>query len=846
MLPQSGSTYLLLPTINVNQVGEDKFGIGGGIAGQCGICVMEDIEAAVRGMSIGELKVAMEHGGRRWDGLEKAQLQAEVIAMRCAGGGGMRNEGNDQDNDIRRILDALSLYDVLNVKQDADETAIKRSYRKLVLRVHPDKTDSPDAESAFKHVQKAYETLLDADERAKYNLKLAREAREAQPSERGRRESAGRASSSTNGETKESKIDPRVVEQALRKREMKQALGSMKEMLIHDPDAYYNGSFKQEWLAPIADSMDPFDRQPAEQQQAAEVCSLLIKAFCGQAGSGPELPPHEGLIRGLCNIIMVAGENRTREALHAIDILSKVPVLWDAHLFLMVTTALLTCSERVAHTFAWAPYDSLLRLTLAQEDQAKVSSRKLCQAKLLTVESVLVPALITRITLTSRQAQARQSTSSVDTSSFEVLALLCQILDVLLTLLEDHKVGAVAQMIFEPLQSVIVAFNSVNTMATSSNYSTSITRDAATNALATIHSVLQHTSNDIAASLAFDFFTDLSGLLAGLETYHVDDEEGDNLIIQACTLLSAVSERMGKDFTAYGDDATFRLFNILGKRPPPSVVHAPIIRTFGQFALSLGNLFERNAGPTTDMLAQAILLVSAHASSNSDYAIDLLREVAETITALIMGSEHADYLGTPFLDMVCSCLETMQELCCDPVLSTERSDLLQQGIAMLGDLCKFLTGKFKRHVKWQGSQVAMTVKALLKKAEIASLNTESTKYGRLQFEALQLPQQQPIEHEATSSAGVAVQRRIYLPTVKMELSPHSMGTRDHRVSYHSICMMHVYTNESPEEMRYRDYLQGIRGPSSVPTDQSNPFAVPGDQSGKPQRRTRRPQRQSRV
>jgi len=61
-------------------------------------------------------------------------------------------------------------YEVLGVSKNATESEIKKSYRKLALKYHPDKNpDDSEAEDKFKEAAEAYEILSDQDKRAKYD-----------------------------------------------------------------------------------------------------------------------------------------------------------------------------------------------------------------------------------------------------------------------------------------------------------------------------------------------------------------------------------------------------------------------------------------------------------------------------------------------------------------------------------------------------------------------------------------------------------------------------------------------------------------------------------------------------
>ena len=76
-------------------------------------------------------------------------------------------------------LSYTDYYDVLGVPRDADQDTIRRAYRKLARKYHPDLNSDSDAEERFKELGEAYEVLSDAEKRERYD-RLGTRWREAE------------------------------------------------------------------------------------------------------------------------------------------------------------------------------------------------------------------------------------------------------------------------------------------------------------------------------------------------------------------------------------------------------------------------------------------------------------------------------------------------------------------------------------------------------------------------------------------------------------------------------------------------------------------------------------------
>ncbi len=66
-------------------------------------------------------------------------------------------------------MDFKDYYEIMGVNKDASQDEIKRAYRKLARKYHPDVSKEADAEARFKEIGEAYEVLKDPEKRAAYD-----------------------------------------------------------------------------------------------------------------------------------------------------------------------------------------------------------------------------------------------------------------------------------------------------------------------------------------------------------------------------------------------------------------------------------------------------------------------------------------------------------------------------------------------------------------------------------------------------------------------------------------------------------------------------------------------------
>jgi curved DNA-binding protein CbpA len=75
----------------------------------------------------------------------------------------------EQEKMCRDILQKSNYYEILGVSQSASQAEIKKAYRSLALKLHPDKNQSPSASEAFKKINKSFACLSDETKRRTYD-----------------------------------------------------------------------------------------------------------------------------------------------------------------------------------------------------------------------------------------------------------------------------------------------------------------------------------------------------------------------------------------------------------------------------------------------------------------------------------------------------------------------------------------------------------------------------------------------------------------------------------------------------------------------------------------------------
>jgi len=76
---------------------------------------------------------------------------------------------NNYDIECKNIINENDYYEIMGLKKDALEEEIRKSYKKLALKFHPDKNKSIYASDAFKKVSHSFSVLSNKEKKANYD-----------------------------------------------------------------------------------------------------------------------------------------------------------------------------------------------------------------------------------------------------------------------------------------------------------------------------------------------------------------------------------------------------------------------------------------------------------------------------------------------------------------------------------------------------------------------------------------------------------------------------------------------------------------------------------------------------
>ena len=153
------------------------------------------MHASQANLSIKAIKAELVELGGSCDGCtEKAELLERLAAARAQGASfkapdpfaapksaPAADDKSPEAQEVRRVLATApgAYYFILQVTSDASDADLKKAYRKLAMRLHPDKCRMAGADEAFKRVGAAFAVLSDSQKRSVHDLSGGDKANEA-------------------------------------------------------------------------------------------------------------------------------------------------------------------------------------------------------------------------------------------------------------------------------------------------------------------------------------------------------------------------------------------------------------------------------------------------------------------------------------------------------------------------------------------------------------------------------------------------------------------------------------------------------------------------------------------
>lgn len=118
-----------------------------------------------------EQSKSSESGAGAGDGESSGvRHRAPTTGLGLGSGSGVGSCTKEQITIVREIRRKNDYYDILGLEKTCSVEDVRKAYRKLSLKVHPDKNKAPGSEEAFKKVSKAFQCLSVEENRKQYDL----------------------------------------------------------------------------------------------------------------------------------------------------------------------------------------------------------------------------------------------------------------------------------------------------------------------------------------------------------------------------------------------------------------------------------------------------------------------------------------------------------------------------------------------------------------------------------------------------------------------------------------------------------------------------------------------------
>ncbi|KAI4344117.1 hypothetical protein L6164_011385 [Bauhinia variegata] len=101
---------------------------------------------------------------------DQPSLRQRVSSTGSSSSSSSASYTDEQITIVREIRRKNNYYELLGLEKSCTVEDVRKAYRKLSLKVHPDKNKAPGAEEAFKAVSKAFQCLSNEESRKKYDL----------------------------------------------------------------------------------------------------------------------------------------------------------------------------------------------------------------------------------------------------------------------------------------------------------------------------------------------------------------------------------------------------------------------------------------------------------------------------------------------------------------------------------------------------------------------------------------------------------------------------------------------------------------------------------------------------